>query len=186
MDKRKLISSEENDLLPSGENKFNWRKEILFISMFASNMFAFISYGLIAPLFPEEATAKGVSYSIQGWIFGSFALTQFLASPLIGKVMLSIGFRWTFIIGILFLCIWNILFGFLPWIEYRSLFIISCFVCRIGMALGLCAVNNAVWVIVTLTWPQDVAFRLGTIETTMGIGTMIGPSCAGKVNIVGN
>ncbi len=78
-----------------------------------------------------------------------------------------------------FVSIWNVLFGVLPWIENRILFIISCFVCRIGMAFGTVAINISIFVIVTLTWPQDVAFRIGTIETSMGIGTMVGPTCAG-------
>ena len=72
------------------------------------------------------------------------------------------------------------MFGFLPWIEDRTLFIVSCFVCRIGMAFGTVAINVSIFVIVTLMWPQDVAFRVGTIETSMGIGMMIGPSCAGN------
>ena len=48
-----------------GRGKCSWRRELLFLTMFISNMLAFISYGLMAPLFPAKAEAKGVSYTIQ-------------------------------------------------------------------------------------------------------------------------
>ncbi len=184
MEELKRLPSEENEELSKGQKMSRWRKETLFIMLFVSNMFAFTTFGLIAPLFPTEASAKGVSYTLQGWIFGSYALTQCITSPLIGAIIPYIGFRCTYITGILFVSIWNILFGFLPWIEDKYFFIIGSFVCRIGMACGVTAINNSIFVIITMTWPQDIGFRVGTIETAMGIGTMIGPTLAGKFNFI--
>ncbi len=43
----------------------DWKNEVLFVSMFATNAFAFMSFTLLGPLFPVEAVAKGVSYTIQ-------------------------------------------------------------------------------------------------------------------------
>ncbi len=173
-------ASEEHDLLSKGHGRGKWKKEVLFLTMFLTNTLAFVTFGLIAPLFPEEAAAKGVSYTIQGWIFGVYALAAIITSPLVGKLMPYIGVRWTFMTGALSVSIWNILFGFLPWIEDRTLFIVSCFVCRIGMAFGTVAISISIFVIVTLTWPQDVTFRVGTIETSTSLGTLIGPSFSGK------
>ncbi len=152
-------SLEEKEMLPRKQEKWDWKKEALFFTMFVTNMFAFMTYSLMAPLFPREAEAKGLSYTIQGMIFGSYSLTQLVVSPLIGKIMLRVGLKRTFITGILFVSVWNIAFGFLPFLEDRTLFTISCFTCRIGMALGIVAVNNAVFVIVALTWTQDISFR---------------------------
>ncbi len=138
---------------------WNLKKEILFLTLFTSNTFVFMTYSLMGPLFPEVAKHKGVGYTLQGIIFGVYALTQIIASPLIGKVMPHIGYRCTFITGILCTSVFNVTFGFLPQIEDRSLFIVSCFACRIGMALGVTAMNNAIFVIVAITWPKDLAFR---------------------------
>ncbi len=179
------LSAEQNET-PHGKKKtWNLKKEVLFLTMFASNVIAYMTYSLMAPLFPMQAEAKGVTYTVQGLIFGCYALTQVISSPLIGKLMPYIGFRCTFITGILFVSVWNILFGFLPWLEDRTLFIICCFACRIGMALGITAVNNAMFVVVCLTWPHDIAFRLGTIESALGIGSMVGPVCAGLADLGG-
>ena len=51
----------------------NWQHEILFLTLFVSNMFAFMTFSLMGPLFPAEAKSKGVSYTVQGWIFAVYA-----------------------------------------------------------------------------------------------------------------
>ncbi len=61
----KPSTSQENILAPEEQGKFELKRELLFITMFATNMFAFMTFGLIAPLFPSEGTRKGVSYTIQ-------------------------------------------------------------------------------------------------------------------------
>ncbi len=76
-----------------------------------------------------------------------------------GKVMPYIGCKLTLITGIIFVSAFNIVFGFLPWIENKTLFVIGCFTCRVGMALGLCGIQNSIFVTVALTWPNDIAFR---------------------------
>ena len=63
-----IMSQEEEpcqEPCQEGRGKCSWRREVLFLTMFVSNMLAFISYGLMAPLFPAKAEAKGVSYTIQ-------------------------------------------------------------------------------------------------------------------------
>ena len=41
-------------------------------------------------LFSLQADAKGLSKTISGWVFGSFALTQFIFSPIFGKMVINI------------------------------------------------------------------------------------------------
>ncbi len=149
----------ENEAPQVEKEKWNWKGEVLFFTLFCSNVFVFMSFALMGPLFPEKAKSKGVTYTVQGWIFGIYALTQIISSPLIGMVMPYTGYRSTFITGILLASTCNITFGFLPWIEDRSFFITSCFACRVGGALGVSAMNNAMFVIAALTWPDDIAFR---------------------------
>ncbi len=184
MGDKKTKTPEQNELIAKEHERSRWKLEVLFLTMFICNMLVFISFSLMAPIFPAKAEAKQVSYAIQGTIFGSCALTQIVCSPLIAKFMPYAGYKITFMTGIVFVSMWNIIFGFLPWLEDRTLFIISCFVCRIGLALGIVAVNNAIFVVVALTWPEDVAFRLGTIEASVGLGIMVGPGFTGLTQLV--
>ncbi len=102
MEQGRPSTSQENELPPDEQGRSELKKELLFVNMFATNLFAAMSFGLIGPLFPAEAEAKGVSYTIQGWIFGIYALAAIINSPLIGKIMHYIGVRYTFIVGVLF------------------------------------------------------------------------------------
>ncbi len=55
---------------------WNWKEELLFLTLLASSLFTYMTFSLMGPLFPAEAEAKGVSYTVQGWIFAVYALTQ--------------------------------------------------------------------------------------------------------------
>ena len=55
---------------------WNWKEELLFLTLLASSLFTYMTFSLMGPLFPAEAEAKGVSYTVQGWIFAIYALTQ--------------------------------------------------------------------------------------------------------------
>ncbi len=55
---------------------WNWKEEILYLTLLTSSMFTYMTFSLIGPLFPAEAKSKGVSYTVQGWIFAVYALTQ--------------------------------------------------------------------------------------------------------------
>ena len=97
-----------------------------------------------------------------------------------------VGVRNTFVTGTLFVSLWSIIFGFLPeLLENRSVFIAGCFTCRVGIGIGITAINNALFVAAAVSWPDDVAFRLGTLETGTSIGSMIGPVAAGLADLGG-
>ncbi len=65
MEEQELLMPQQEELSQERQEKWSWKKELLFLTMFVSNMLAFISYGLMAPLFPAKAQAKGISYTIQ-------------------------------------------------------------------------------------------------------------------------
>ncbi len=118
-------------------------------------------------------------------IFGAYAIAQMISAPLIAKIMPHIGYKYAFIIGTLLVTLSDAAFGFLPLIEDRNLFIAGCFTCRVGMGVGTTAINNAMFVITAVTWPDDIAFRLGTIETGVSLGSMIGPVFSGLADLGG-
>jgi len=45
------------------------------------------AFGVISPFFPSEAAKKGVSTVVVGFIFGTYELVEFLASPIFGSIV---------------------------------------------------------------------------------------------------
>ena len=93
MGDKEIKATKQNELFPKERKRSRWKLEVLFIVMFICNMLVFISFSLMAPLFPAKASAKQVSYTVQGIIFGSCALTQIICSPLIAKLMPYAGYK---------------------------------------------------------------------------------------------
>ena len=109
----------------------------------------------------EEFTDKQMdaNHSKIPLINGFACTTQVVCSPLVVTMMRHIGCKATFITGVLLVSGWNIVFGFLPWIDNQTIFIISCMVCRVVIGFWVNAMQNAIFVIIAMTWPQDIAFR---------------------------
>ncbi len=175
---------EENEKGPHCNNVLGLKNEALFISMFICNIFQFSSYSLMGPLFPWVATDKGVNFTIQGLIFASYAFTSIISAPVVKNIMPYMEVKHFFMFGVLFTSIGVISFGFYGFFEDRNTFIICCFASRIMTAFGVVAAKQASFLTVTLTWPDDIAFRLGIMEAAIPIGLMIGPSFAGLAQIV--
>ena len=58
-------------------------------------------------------------------------------------------------------------FRFAPWIEDRTMFIVYCFAARIFLALGVSAAATAIFVIVTMVWPENVAYILVSFDINL-------------------
>jgi len=137
---------------------------------------------IMAPFFPSEATDKGVSSTLSGWIFAVFALIQFAISPLFGRLIPHLGSRLLIITG-QFLgggCI--LLFGFLDHIgttDDNTLFVVYCFLLRIVLAIGCTACTTSGFAITAAIFPNHVATIFGLLETATGLGMMVGPALGG-------
>jgi len=136
----------------------------------------------MAPFFPSEASKKGVSSTLSGWIFAIFALVQFAVSPLFGRLIPHFGSRLLIITG-QFLgggCI--ILFGFLDRIGTagsNGMFVAYCFALRIVLAVGCTACTTSGFAITANIFPNHIATTFGLLETATGLGMMVGPALGG-------
>lgn len=54
---------------------------------------SFCSMSIMAPFFPKEATAKGLSDTLTGFVFSFYALVMFITSPIFGKIVSG---KWRF------------------------------------------------------------------------------------------
>ncbi|CAC5370097.1 unnamed protein product [Mytilus coruscus] len=158
------------------------RHKLILISISLCSFLSYLCLSLIAPFFPSEAASKNVSDSVSGWIFGIFALTQFLISPVSGKLLPLMGLKFMYIGGLFIAAGCTVLFGTLTYIDTSSeniTFIIYCFLLRIILAIGCCGLQTASFALVAKEFPDSVATVFGITEVFVGVGFMSGPAIGG-------
>ncbi|CAJ0947337.1 unnamed protein product, partial [Mesorhabditis belari] len=149
-----------------------------------ANMGSTISFSCIAPFYPGEAKAKGLTESETGIIFGIFELVIFCLAPLFGKLMHRIGSRRMFIAGITITGISTISFGFLNFLPGR-LFFWASLTNRIVQAFGDAAFVTSSLAIAARVFSGNVASIVGILETFGGLGFTLGPLIGGFLYDVG-
>lgn len=163
------------------------QEKLILFSLFLVDFTSQMCLSIMAPFFPQEADDKGVNNSISGWIFGVFALTQFITSPIFGKLIPVLGSRFLITSGQFFSSGCIILFGILNYIEpeQEDTFIALCFVLRIALAIGCTAASTASFTITAICFPNSISTIFGLLETATGMGMMLGPALGGFLNQVG-
>lgn len=66
---------------------FDKKQKLTLISLALVDFMSFCSMSIMAPFFPKEATEKGLSDTMTGFVFSFYALIMFLTSPIFGKVV---------------------------------------------------------------------------------------------------
>ncbi|KAL4218345.1 hypothetical protein ACF0H5_023082 [Mactra antiquata] len=172
---------------PEAEEGFSLRKlsrdQLIVITATSfTNLLSFLSLSVLAPFFPLEAEHKNVNNTISGWIFGVFALVQFLTSPFFGRLLPIVGSKFMYLSG-LFVCGGcTFLFGILDKVDTSediTLFVTLCFATRILLALGCTGLSNAGFVLLVKHFPDNVATVFGIGEIFTGVGMVTGPALGG-------
>lgn len=155
-------------------------RQILSISMLSlANLCSTIAFSCIAPFYPAEAKLKNLSETQTGIVFGIFEFTMFIISPIFGKYIIVIGARTMFIVGIAVTGITAIFFGFLNYLPPGSLFFWFSVLVRILEAVGDAAFVTSSFAIAAKSFPKNVAFVVGILETFAGLGYTAGPVIGG-------
>ncbi|MET0959133.1 MAG: MFS transporter, partial [Psychrobacillus psychrotolerans] len=144
----------------------------LYILMF--NMFIAMSgIGLVIPVMPQYLETFGVAGQALGFIIASFALGQFLFSPLAGDLSDSLGRKKLIIIGLVIFSASQLWFGLATheWMLYAARFISG-----IGGAFLIPATMAFVADITTL---EERGKGMGFLGASMSLGFMIGPALGG-------
>nr|XP_022912860.1 MFS-type transporter SLC18B1-like [Onthophagus taurus]XP_022912871.1 MFS-type transporter SLC18B1-like [Onthophagus taurus] len=155
------------------------------ISLAVVDFMCFCSMSILAPFFPREAAAKGLSPTMSGFVFSFHALVVFITAPIFGKILPKLGARSVFLSGIFFSGICNILFGLLEFVNDYTLFTSFCFLIRGLEALGASAFSTASYVYVVATFPDNMGSVFGILETFVGLGMSIGPALGGFLYSIG-
>uniref|UniRef100_A0A8R1DNU2 MFS domain-containing protein n=1 Tax=Caenorhabditis japonica TaxID=281687 RepID=A0A8R1DNU2_CAEJA len=144
-----------------------------------ANLCSTIAFSCIAPFYPGEAKGKLLTETQTGVVFGVFELTMFIISPVFGKYILLIGARQLFIAGLAVTGFTAILFGFLNYLPSGDTFFWCSVIIRILEAVGDSAFVTSSFAIAAKSFPRNVAFVVGILETFAGLGYTAGPVIGG-------
>ncbi|XP_053383009.1 MFS-type transporter SLC18B1-like isoform X2 [Mercenaria mercenaria] len=161
-------------------NGFRWREMTceqiaVLMTIYFTYLTTWLNLSIPAPIFPKEANRKGVNATVSGWVFGVFALVQFIVSPFYGR-LLSKGFscRSLLAFGLLVCGGCTITFGMLTLIDTTSLFVLLCFLVRILLAVACTILSNTGLVLLVQYFPNNVAtlFTGGYILPFAALGSI--------------
>ena len=152
-------------------------KKMLIIILLA--IFSQIGYSLLAPLYPFLAEERGITPSLVGIIFSSFAISNFLLTILTPILTKICGRKNLLILAILIESSCTIWFGLISFIQKRLLFIILSFIIRFFQGAGGAIVQTLIYALTAaISDEKEIEINLGYIEVGTSIGIAIGPLIA--------
>ncbi|KAK3088776.1 hypothetical protein FSP39_023627 [Pinctada imbricata] len=158
------------------------KHKMILASVCMADFLSYLSLSLLAPFFPKEASNKGVNDTISGWIFGVFALSQVLFSPVFGKLLPHVGLKFMYVSGLFLSGGTTVLFGCLDYIntdQENMTFVIFCFVLRVVLSVGCTSLNTSCYALIAKQFPDHIGTVFGIGEVFVGIGFMSGPAIGG-------
>lgn len=144
---------------------------ILMLNLFL----VFTGIGLAIPIMPKFMEELGITGSAVGLLVAAFSLTQFLFSPLAGRLADSYGRKKMIVIGMIIFAVSEWLFGIA---ESSTLLFVSRMLGGIAAALIMPAVMAYA---ADVTSEEDRATGMGYITASITTGFIIGPGIGGYV-----
>ncbi|GAB6023306.1 hypothetical protein CHUAL_008109 [Chamberlinius hualienensis] len=162
-----------------------WQKKFHFTLVMLIVFTGGMCYSVQAPIYPEEAASKGITPTQYGFVFGVFQLVVVFSAPLFGAYAKTIGPVFLFNIGTLASAYCTILFGVLEWSPPKATFLSLSIAIRAISALGDSAIWLAGYLLAAGLYPNSLATDLAAVETSFGIGVIVGPAIGGFLFDVG-
>ena len=150
-------------------------KALLFI--FITILIDVIGIGIIIPVVPkliQHLTGEGLSEASKygGWLMFSYAIMQFLFSPILGGLSDRFGRRPILLISLLGLGLDYIFMAFAPTIAWL-------FLGRILAGISGASFTTASAYIADISTPEKRAQNFGLVGAAFGVGFIIGPVIGG-------
>ncbi|XP_030644548.1 MFS-type transporter SLC18B1 [Chanos chanos] len=152
---------------------------VTILAMSCTYVSSGLCYSVLGPFFPKEAEKKGVSQTVIGLIFGSFAFFTLVGSVILGKYIAHIGAKFLIVAGLFISTGCTILFGILDRAPAGTTYIALCFVTRSINAVGFSGALTAVMAIAAKVFPNNIATVMGILEACTGLGLILGPPVGG-------
>ncbi|MFJ8529023.1 MFS transporter [Bacillus sp. NPDC094106] len=130
-------------------------------------------YGMIVPILPRYAETLGATQTEIGFLFGSYAITLLLATPILGVVSDKFGRRLPMILGLFGLAAATILFGIANNFSFLVL-------ARMLQGLAAAATWTAGLALLADVFPmQDRGKAMGLALSGQAAGMLLGPTIGG-------
>ncbi|GLV34398.1 hypothetical protein CBL_00325 [Carabus blaptoides fortunei] len=174
-----MVANNRANTEKSEKKKLTLNQKLALISLALVDFMSYCSMTIMEPIFPPEASTKGMTESVSGFLFSFYALIMFVSSPVVGKIIPNFGEKSLFLCGIALSGVCNILFGLLQYIEHHTLFtFLSFFICGLE-ALGASTYSTASYVLIVNIFPNHIGTVWGILETVVGLGMTAGPAIGG-------
>lgn len=139
-----------------------------------------VALSVLAPFYTREATSHGLSVTASCAVFSTVFILQIVFTPIFGRYINQIGSVRLLIAGAVCSGLSNVGFGLVANIQSVELFFGISILMRAFTALGESAINTAVYPLArSMTNPKYSSTVLSCMETTFGLGTMMGPFFGG-------
>jgi DHA1 family tetracycline resistance protein-like MFS transporter len=151
--------------------------------IFVTLLIDVIGFGIIIPVMPnliQELGHADLSHAsrIGGWLLFSFAITQFLFSPLVGNLSDRYGRRPVLLASLLGFSIDYLFLAFAPTLAWL-------FVGRVVAGFTGASMTTASAYIADISTPENRAKNFGVIGAAFGLGFIIGPAIGGLLGGLG-
>lgn len=148
------------------------RKKVLLVVGFAVFVDMLI-YGLIVPILPSYAESLGASQTRIGLLFSSYALTLFVATPLLGMLADKVGRKGPLLWGMIGLAATTVMFAFATefWVLVAA---------RMLQGIAAAATWTAGLALLADVYPsEERGTAMGLALSGQAAGTLLGPTVGG-------
>lgn len=135
----------------------------------------FMGIGLVVPVMPQYMTELNINGSLVGMLVAAFSLTQFLFSPIAGRLSDALGRKKIIVAGMIIFAISELMFGL---VSTSLLLFVSRMMGGIGAALIMPAVMAYV---ADVSSSEERATGMGFINAAITTGFIIGPGIGGFI-----
>ena len=154
-----------------------------FVFIFFTVLLDSVGFGIILPVMPQlimSLTGEGLSSAsaIGGWLLFSYAIMQFLFSPLIGNLSDRYGRRPVLLISVGVLAIDYLIMGLAPTLFWL-------FVGRLLSGIAGATFSTAYAYVADVSAPEERAKRYGFVGAAFGFGFILGPVIGGLLGEYG-
>ena len=140
-----------------------------------TNLSSNSAYGLCAPFLPTEFEKKGIAGAYVGMVFAVYSVAQIFVSPFVGKVVDSWGHKNIMSLGIGFMGLAFIFFGFIERLESKPVLLTLGCVLRFLQGTGSAFVQTTCYTIATNDFSEKQERLIGLLEAMAGLGLIVGP-----------
>mmetsp|Transcript_18746 Transcript_18746/g.16596 ORF Transcript_18746/g.16596 Transcript_18746/m.16596 type:complete len:350 (+) Transcript_18746:167-1216(+) len=104
-----------------------------------------------------------------------YSVAVIIGSPIVGRIMTSVGRKKILIFGLCFMGIAMIGFGITPYANSIFMFMALAFFFRFCQGVASCSIQTTSYSIVSMNFPDEQEKYIALIETAVGVGLILGP-----------